>query len=288
MSQIFKNILVIVFFFISLISLKAQTGEETFKSTCAACHRIGGGKLVGPDLIGISTKRNEAWLIKWIKSSQAFINSGDADAIAVFAANDRIPMPDQYLSDAKIKDVIKYIDDRSATTEISATATAPNTVPQEPIKSSDSASAEVVLLGQHIFEGDVRLTNGGPSCIICHNIATHRIIPGGLLAKDLTTVFSRMGGDAGITAILNAPPFPAMTEAFKNKPITKDEIFAITSFLNTVQNESGTQLATITSPLLKYGFAGFAIWVCIILVLWHNKKWNMVKQKIFDRQVKSR
>ncbi len=28
----------------------AVTGEQTFKTKCAACHTVGGGKLVGPDL----------------------------------------------------------------------------------------------------------------------------------------------------------------------------------------------------------------------------------------------
>lgn len=290
LKQILKTVLVIVIFFISITTLKAQNGEAIFKNACAACHKIGGGNLIGPDLNGITTLRNEAWLIKWIKSSQSLISSGDADAIAVFEAYNKIPMPDQNFSDVEIKEVLAYIQSKSTTGAASAAATTTNTETQVSIKSSDKATENEILLGQHLFEGSARLTNGGPTCVSCHNIATSRIIPGGLLAKDLTTVFSRMGGDAGITAIMNAPPFPAMTEAYKNKQITKDEIFAITSFLNKVQNESGAQqLGTIASisPLLKYGFIGFAIWVCIILFLWRSRKQSMVKQKIFDRQVKT-
>ena len=218
------------------------------------------------------------------------VHSGDADAIAVFEANNKIPMPDQNFSDAEIKGVIEYIKSKStaqATSSAATTATVAVTESQEPIKSSDNANEEEILLGQHLFEGDTRLTNGGPSCVSCHNLATDRIIPGGMLAKDLTTVFSRMGGDAGITAILNAPPFPAMTEAYKNKSMTKDEIFAITSFLNTVEKESATQTISAISPLLKYGFIAFLIWVGVVFLLWSHRKKYAVNKRIFERQVKS-
>ena len=274
----------LVSFFLGVIPLQAQNGETTFKSNCAVCHTVGGGKLIGPDLIGVTAKRSDTWLIQWIKGSQAMVQNGDPDAIAIFEEYSKIPMPDQNLSDSEISGVLDYIKSKGAT-NVSAAATDL----QVPIKSSDNANGQELLLGQQIFEGDVRLINKGPSCISCHNLATDRIIAGGLLAKDLTNVYTRMGGDAGLSGILNAPPFPAMTEAYKNKPITKDEIFAIISFLNKVDKESSTQSVEVaSSPLLTWGFLGFAFWVCIVLLLWHKKKWNMVKQRIFDRQVKSR
>ena len=37
-------------------------GEQAFKTKCAACHTIGGGKLVGPDLKEVTTRRDDAWL----------------------------------------------------------------------------------------------------------------------------------------------------------------------------------------------------------------------------------
>lgn len=282
-----KTTVVIAIFFISTLTLKAQNGEQIFKNSCAACHTVGGGKRVGPDLVGMSTKRSEAWLIKWIKSSQSMIQSGDPDAIAAFEANNKVPMPDQNLSDVEIKEVIDYINTKSSAAEVPVAATAAISQPQEPIKSSDIASEEEILLGQNIFEGGTRLANGGAACIFCHNLNTDRIIPGGLLAKDLTAVYTRMGGDAGLTGILNAPPFPAMTEAYKNKPMTESEIYAVVSFLNKVEKESATQTATATNPLLKYGFIGFAMWVGIVFLVWFRRKKYAVNKRIFDRQVKS-
>ncbi len=272
--------------FISTLALKAQNGTELYKTHCAACHTVGGGKMVGPDLKGISELRSEEWLMKWIKSSRTMIDSGDPDAIQVFHDNNDIPMPDQNLTDPEVKAVLAYIKTVSASGGASTSASA-NAEPQEPLKSSEDATAEDILFGQHLFDGSTRLTNGGPSCISCHNIKTDKIIPGGLLAKDLTTVFSRMGGDAGLTGILNAPPFPAMTEAYKNKPMSKEEIYALTSFLNTIEQESTTQTATATSPLLIYGFISFAVWVVIIFLVWYRRKKYAVNKRIYDRQLKT-
>lgn len=65
-----------LFFPISLLlcclnfNLTAQTsGEEIFKSTCAACHTVNKGRLVGPDLSGVYLIRDNEWLIKFTRSS---------------------------------------------------------------------------------------------------------------------------------------------------------------------------------------------------------------------------
>lgn len=88
----------------------AQTqGEKLFKSTCVACHTVGKGKLVGPDLKGVNKKYDEKWLISFIRSSQALVKKGDARAVKTFNENNKIPMPDNNLSDADIKSILAYI-----------------------------------------------------------------------------------------------------------------------------------------------------------------------------------
>lgn len=84
-------------------------GEKVFKSTCAACHSVGKGKLVGPDLSGVNSRRNEKWLISWIKSSQTMVKKNDPIGVKLFNEFSKIPMPDQNLSDGQIKDVLAYI-----------------------------------------------------------------------------------------------------------------------------------------------------------------------------------
>src|SRR5512133_3314906 len=108
-----KKILLYLFtllLFCGTCNLQSQnTGEETFKSVCAACHTIKMGRKVGPDLSGIYLIRNNEWLTQFIRSSQKFIKSGDTAAIAIYEEYNKIPMPDNQLSDEQILGVIEYI-----------------------------------------------------------------------------------------------------------------------------------------------------------------------------------
>ena len=88
--------------------LQAQEGKDLF-TVCAACHTIGGGKLIGPDLAGITERRDETWLIKFIQNSQEMIQSGDEDAAAIFAEYNNIPMPPNNLTDDEVRTLLSYI-----------------------------------------------------------------------------------------------------------------------------------------------------------------------------------
>ena len=66
-----------------LSNVQAQDGEALFNDNCTACHKIG-GKLVGPDLVGVTERRSEDWIKSFVTNSTAFIASGDKDAKAIF------------------------------------------------------------------------------------------------------------------------------------------------------------------------------------------------------------
>ncbi|WP_299524435.1 c-type cytochrome [uncultured Lutibacter sp.] len=103
----------LVFLLLFSLNLSAQeadvaNGEKIFKSTCAACHKLD-KKLVGPALKGITDKREQEWLISWIKDSPGMIKSGDKLAIQVFEENNKLPMiANPQLSDQDIIDVLEY------------------------------------------------------------------------------------------------------------------------------------------------------------------------------------
>ncbi|MFZ6012802.1 MAG: ethylbenzene dehydrogenase-related protein [Bacteroidota bacterium] len=107
-----KQVILLIVFILSAFVVFAQNvgqGEKTFKTICAACHTIGKGKIVGPDLSGVTQRRTEKWLLSFIKSSQTMVKNNDAAAVKVFNENSKIPMPDQNLTDVQIKDVLAYI-----------------------------------------------------------------------------------------------------------------------------------------------------------------------------------
>ena len=65
-------------------------GMATFDEKCAACHTIGEGPLVGPDLAGITLVRDHEWLTAWILDPEAFA-AVDADAAAILHRVDAGP-----------------------------------------------------------------------------------------------------------------------------------------------------------------------------------------------------
>ena len=103
-----------------------ESGKQTFQKSCAACHSIGGGKLVGPDLAGVNDKRPEDWLLKYIRSSQTLVKSGDKVAAALFEEFNKIPMPDQALSDEQIKKVLAHIKEAGGSPAAGKEAAAPS------------------------------------------------------------------------------------------------------------------------------------------------------------------
>jgi mono/diheme cytochrome c family protein len=106
-----KNcILLAVLFFISLQTFAQKDGAKIFKQNCTACHTIGGGRLVGPDLEGITKKRKADWLKKWINSSSELIASGDADAIAIFKEYGNLAMTDFYFEDEDMEVLLAYLE----------------------------------------------------------------------------------------------------------------------------------------------------------------------------------
>lgn len=85
----------------------AIAGKQAFESKCLACHSIGQGKKLGPDLAGVSKRRSEEWLTNWLKSPEKMLES-DADAKAMLQEYNNIPMPNQNLSDSEVKQYLQY------------------------------------------------------------------------------------------------------------------------------------------------------------------------------------
>jgi len=86
---------------------EAARGKLDFESKCLACHSVGEGKKLGPDLEGVTKRRTDAWLTRWLKAPEKMLES-DADAKALLREFNNIPMPNQSLSDAEIRQYIKY------------------------------------------------------------------------------------------------------------------------------------------------------------------------------------
>ncbi|HVT33640.1 MAG TPA: multicopper oxidase domain-containing protein, partial [Rhodanobacteraceae bacterium] len=84
----------------------ALKGKLAFESKCLACHSIAGGDKLGPDLYGVTKRRDASWIVRWLKSPEQMLQS-DATAKALLDKY-KIPMPNQGLNDDDIKQFIGY------------------------------------------------------------------------------------------------------------------------------------------------------------------------------------
>ena len=101
---------------------QAPDGAQLFQA-CKACHNIGTGRLIGPDLYGVTKRRDKEWLHRFIKNSQDVVKSGDEYAVKLFEAHNKIPMPPFAYSDEQIDAVLNYIESYD-TTKVAETVTA--------------------------------------------------------------------------------------------------------------------------------------------------------------------
>ncbi len=261
-----------------------STGEKLYKQTCVACHTIGQGKLIGPDLADVHKRRQEDWLIKFVRSSQTVINSGDPYAAALFEEYKKIPMPDNNYSDDQIRAIISYIAENSPGGPGAAEKGGISLAPGRPLS---EATEENVQTGKNLFEGNVRLANGGATCNSCHHVKNDNVMAGGALAVDLTDVITRLN-EAGVKAILNSPPFPAMKQAYQNNPLTEDEVFNLSAFLQHVDAvQESQQDVDYGDQLFKFGIGGAFVLMILFGGMWTRSKRSSVNQKIYDRQIKS-
>lgn len=227
-----KKYYLVVFILICSVSSVVQTqpsGEKLFSQVCNACHTIGEGKRVGPDLANVNSRRSESWLLKFIKSSQTLIKEGDSTAVAVFNENNKVEMPDQPLGDLEIKAILDYIALNSPDPNN------PNVKTPKQIFDASSVTDLYVERGKELFEGTQKFANGAAPCIICHNVQLPGTFSGGIVAKDLSVAFTRLGA-AGVDAIIRNPPYPAMINNFGDKPLTDEEVKYLLSYLYYADN----------------------------------------------------
>lgn len=259
------------------LTVQAQkSGEELFKSDCTACHTIGKGTLVGPDLVNIGDRHPQEWLIRFIKSSQTVIKSGDKYADSLFQAYHQVPMPDHpNLSDDDIKGILAYIGIKSERSDSDAGAAST----ELPEGNSDR--------GKALFVGNIRFANNGAACNSCHNVDIEGYISGGALGKDLTHSVGRLTAN-GVANIISVLPFPQMKETYSSHPVTPQEIADITAFLTNVNKQAPETIQGNTGNyLLIGGLIGISVLLGLYSFFWIRRKKGPVNTGIFDRQIKS-
>ncbi|HKC55277.1 MAG TPA: SCO family protein, partial [Vicinamibacterales bacterium] len=97
-------------------------GAYTYAKRCGACHTIGRGESIAPDLLGVTDRRDRAWLTRFIASPNQMRAAGDSTALAL-RAKYQVQMPNLSLSDDEVAAVIDYVAKQSRAPAPAATVT---------------------------------------------------------------------------------------------------------------------------------------------------------------------
>ncbi|MEE9383863.1 MAG: copper chaperone PCu(A)C [Nannocystaceae bacterium] len=94
-------------------------GERLFRTRCAACHTIGGTVVggavatdatgMGPDLLGVTEKRDPKWLARWLAEPDKMLAERDPTAMELYARYNKVAMPNMRLGKRDVADVMKFM-----------------------------------------------------------------------------------------------------------------------------------------------------------------------------------
>jgi len=86
----------------------AQEGEELFRGRgCVSCHTVGEGRRVGPDLRGVTEKREFGWLYHMVTNPDSMVRN---DSIARQLLSEYFtPMSDQNVKPGQFRAIYEYL-----------------------------------------------------------------------------------------------------------------------------------------------------------------------------------
>lgn len=230
----------------------AAAGQQVFQNNCAACHTVGKGTLVGPDLKGVTERRPHEWLEQWISAPDAMLAKKDPYATNLLHQFHDVPMPNLGLSASDVNAVIAYLSGAQASATEASSAPAVQGNPD---------------VGKELFTGAVRFGDGGPPCMACHSVGGIGALGGGQLGPDLTTVVSRYGGAAAVDAFVAGTPTPTMKAVWSKHPLTTQERANVVAFL--------TQASVSQRPTQAiWQLGGLALLGAVILLVIAGIRWQ--------------
>jgi mono/diheme cytochrome c family protein len=202
----------------------AREAKRIFTQRCSACHTFGKGVKVGPDLKGVTTRRERPWLLKFVRSSQRVIASGDPVANELFQQFRRQQMPDwSDLSEEQVGAILDWF-----------AANGPEQRDADE-RHADSATPTEIAAGRSLFHGHdgARLSNGGMSCGACHTVVEGGDSAGGSFGPDLSATYTAYQ-DRALTLFLKKPCILRLPESTSLVFLTPEESFAIKAYLRHV------------------------------------------------------
>ena len=156
---------------------KEPPGQAVFLAKgCNGCHNFGGGdSATGPDLKGVTQRRTDDWLKRWIKNPTEMLKT-DA-AAKELAKKFPNPMPPLGLNDAEIDQVIAYLKWQETGGRVLAKL--------EPLNEKEFAEAKDIFFNRCSgCHGAQRWGATGPSLLPDHHVVqAAKVVGGGTKSK---------------------------------------------------------------------------------------------------------
>ncbi|HKF21877.1 MAG TPA: SCO family protein [Candidatus Angelobacter sp.] len=92
-------------------------GQYLFGRDCAACHTIGQGDKIGPDLRGVTRVRDPKWLALMIQKPDQLLDAKDPLATALLKKYNNVRMPNVWISGDELQLLIGYLQAKAGTRE---------------------------------------------------------------------------------------------------------------------------------------------------------------------------
>lgn len=211
---------------------RAADPKKIFNSRCTACHTFGHGVKVGPDLKGVTARRQRPWLVTFIRGSQRVIKSGDPIATELFERFKEQRMPDwSDLSPAEVNAILDWFAGNGPEQK----------EPDE--RDAELATAADVARARDLFDGRAPIASGGLACAACHSVREGNQRHGGTLGPELTESYLKYR-DRALTTFLRRPCTPREPELSAARYLAPEEAFALKGYLR--------QLAIAAAPFAAY------------------------------------
>ena len=228
-----------------------------FQQKCMSCHTVGQGDDVGPDLKGVTKRREKKWLIRFIKESQSMIEEGDPVANQLFSKYKRKKMPDQEMDDDEIIEILEYIKNGNIKAVV------------KNLRSALNATSFEIEQGRKLFIGGTRFKNGAPACLSCHSAGDAGVLGGGGLGPDLTHVYTSYN-DKGLSKVISKVSFPTMVRLYKKKPLEDQEVYAVKSYLWSIDRKEHEDYGH-DKKFFFLGLVGFVLVLGVFDLLWKGR-----------------
>jgi cytochrome c2 len=260
-----------------LVVSHAQDAADYFHQNCTMCHTVGGGRLIGPDLGGVTKRKDRAWLVQFLQDPKSRIDSGDSYAAQLFQDANGVVMPTPPgITTALADSILSYLD---AGPSAAQSQIAGPTISDRPFTEVD------VTLGRQFFLGQQRLANSGPPCVSCHTLTTVGGLGGGHLGPDLTNEIGRLGGRRGATAWLTSPPTTTMQTVFSKHPLEVGEIVPLLAVIDDASRQGERKSNAAKEKFSGFGIGGMLIGLVLLQTAW-RRRFRSVRRSVIRAQAR--